>query len=221
MRSITTIIFDLDGTLANTEPLWAASTRAILAENGISITDEEHHALNRKIRGKSIIECMIVIKEMFELTDDPKQLEEKMVEYFELFRKGIQQIPDSEMFIQLIQKRYKIGIASNSNRYTMQKTVEKLSLHKYFGEHTYSKDDVMGIAKPAPDVFLYAARMLGSDVKDCVVIEDSETGVTAAKNAGMTCIAINTSGMPDKLTKVDLIVDDFKELIEKFDNYFI
>jgi HAD superfamily hydrolase (TIGR01509 family) len=221
MRSITTIIFDLDGTLANTEPLWAASTRAILAENGINISDEEHHSLNRRIRGKSIIECMKTIKEIFNLVEEPERLEDKMVDYFELFRDGIQRIQDSEKFIEMVKERYKIAIASNSNRYTMMKTVEKLLLQKYFGDHTYSKDDVMGKAKPHPDVFLHAAKMVGSEVRDCLVIEDSETGVTAAKNAGMFCIAVNTSGMPDKLTKADMIVNDFGELIEKFDNYFI
>lgn len=220
MNNISTIIFDLDGTLANTEPLWSSSTKSILAEYGILISDEEHECINRKIRGKSIFECMKAIKEMFNLNDNAEYLEQKMIKYFNSFRDNITPILNSEKFIQLAHKKFKIAIASNSNKYTMLKTIEKLSINEYFGDNVYSKDDVFGKPKPFPDIYLHAAKMLKSDTRNCIVIEDSETGILAAKNAGMYCIAVNTSGMKDKLINADLIVENFDELIEKFDNLF-
>jgi beta-phosphoglucomutase-like phosphatase (HAD superfamily) len=65
-------------------------------------------------------------------------------------------------------------------------------------------------AKPKPDVFLEAAKLLELSPQECLVIEDSAAGVQAAKNAGMTCIAVLTSHVKSQLTAADLLVDDFR-----------
>jgi len=82
----------------------------------------------------------------------------------------------------------------------------------------YFEDIISGYelpAKPAPDVFLQAARVLGLSPVHCCVIEDSIVGVQAAKNAGMACIAVTTSQPPSKLDLADIVIKDFTQPISE------
>jgi len=210
----TTIIFDLDGTIANTEPFWAKSTQKMLEKRNISLTDLEHHELNKKIRGKCLFEGMLIVKNLYDLEDHHHDLRSELVSTFDSIRHEVDYVPGCQEFIEkvLYKHKYKVAIASNGSRQIVNDTVKNLGLSKYFGHHVYSKDDVNGIAKPKPDIFLFAAKMLGSDPSECIVIEDSETGIEAAKNAGMFVIAINTSNMLEQLSKADIIVPDYDSI---------
>lgn len=205
----TTIIFDLDGTIANTEPFWSASTKKLLERRNISLTDIEHHDLNKKIRGKCLFEGMLIVKNLYDLDDHHHDLRSELITTFDSVRHEVDYVPGCQEFIEKVLLKYKIAIASNGSRKIVNDTVKNLGLDKYFGNHVYSKDDVNGIAKPKPDVFLFAAKMLNSDPSECIVIEDSETGIEAAKNAGMFVIAINTSNMPDQLSKADIVASNY------------
>ena len=208
----TNIIFYLDGTIANTEPFWSASTKKLLEKRNKSITDLEHHELNKKIRGKCLFEGMLIVKNLYDLDDHHHDLRTELIDTFDSVRHEVDYVPGCQEFIEKVSSKYKIAIASNGSRKIVNETVKNLGLEKYFGDHVYSKDDVNGIAKPKPDVFLFAAKMLNSDPSECIVIEDSETGIEAAKNAGMFVIAINTSNMLEQLSKADIIVSDYDSI---------
>ena len=75
----TTIIFDLDGTIANTEPFWSKSTKTLLEKRNISLTDLEHHELNKKIRGKCLFEGMLIVKNLYDLEDHHHDLRSEIV----------------------------------------------------------------------------------------------------------------------------------------------
>jgi len=212
MQRVTTIIFDLDGTIANTEPLWEASTRKMLEKRNKSLTHIEQHNLNKKIRGKCLFEGMLIVKELYDLEDHHHDLRTELLNHFDSIQHLVNYIPGCQEFIERVHQKYKIGIASNGSRKVVNQTVENLSLKQYFQDHIYSKDDVGGVAKPKPDVFLHAAKMLNSDPSECIVIEDSETGIEAAKKAGMYVIAINTSNMDDKLVCADVICHDYESV---------
>ncbi len=220
--NFTTIIFDLDGTIANTESFWAVSTRKLLEKRNKSLTDIEHHELNKKIRGKCLFEGMLIVKTLYDLEDHHHDLRTELIDHFDSVRHQVKYVPGCQEFIEKVQSKYKIAIASNGSRKIVNETVKNLSLEQYFKEHIYSKDDVGGIAKPKPDIFLHTAKMLNSNPPECIVIEDSETGIEAAKKAGMFVIAINTSDMMDKLTQADIICQDYESIwncLEKIDSY--
>ncbi len=103
------------------------------------------------------------------------------------------------------------GLASSAPMENIQSLLVNFNLTEYFdqivsGEHLP--------AKPEPDVFLKAAQALGRPPENCWVIEDSQPGVEAAKNAGMTCIAVTTNLPPTKLKSADLILEDFLKPLE-------
>lgn len=77
-----------------------------------------------------------------------------------------------------------VAVVSNSRRYRLNRCVERAGALMFFGQHVYSAE-VVGRPKPAPDAYLYAARRLGFEPCDCLVVEDSVTGVQAARAAGM------------------------------------
>ena len=90
---------------------------------------------------------------------------------------------------------------------------------KYFAEHIYHVDHVKKAYKPNPDVYLHSAKMLNLDPSECIAIEDSSSGVKAAKAAGMYCIGINTGKNRDLLKQADAIVDCYTEIdLEKLLN---
>jgi HAD superfamily hydrolase (TIGR01509 family) len=212
MNKFGAIIFDLDGTIADTEPFWAISTRNILEKRGVILTDVKHHELNRQLRGKCLSEAMLITKNIYNLDDDHNDLRIELINYFDSIRHKVGFIAGCREFIEKVAKKYKIAIASNGSKDIVDKTVHNLSLQQYFGAHIYSKDDVYGITKPKPDIFIHTSKMLNIAPSECIVIEDSETGIEAAKNAGMFVIAINTSNMIDKLSQANIIAQNYDSI---------
>ena len=94
----------------------------------------------------------------------------------------------------------------------LQVVDRRLGLSKLFDGRIFTLADVGYQSKPSPDLFLHAARQLDSEVRKCVVIEDSPFGVEAAKRAGMKCIALTTTYSREKLLTADLIVGAFSEI---------
>jgi len=108
-------------------------------------------------------------------------------------------------------------VASSAPMENIQSLLISFDLHKYFdrivsGEHLP--------AKPKPDVFLTAAQALGRPPETCWVIEDSQPGVEAAKNAGMICIAVSTNLTSTELASADLVVKDFTKPLESVLRHF-
>jgi len=120
-------------------------------------------------------------------------------------------------FISIIQlKKIPIAIATSSQNDLLELVKTKLNLPRFFNEHIYTIDTLLLRSKPAPDIFLHAARQLQIPAEKCVVIEDSPYGVQAAKNAKMYCIGLVGTNSAEKLNAADLIVQNYQELIQIF-----
>ncbi|MBA2760424.1 MAG: HAD family phosphatase [Segetibacter sp.] len=201
------VIFDMDGTLiASTEADFLAWKRTF-ADNGKDLTYETYFPL---LGMKS---ADVISRELkLEGREVDKALADKLVYFEEIMEtNGIDPIPFAEELLKAVKKLpVKTALATSSRRMKMQMVMKKLNFLQYFDEVVTGEE--VHKSKPAPDIFIRAAEKLKLDAHECIVIEDASTGVTAAKSAGMMCIAITTTHRRDQLQHADLVIDSFKEI---------
>ena len=193
MPSPALLIFDCDGVLVDSERLAHEVLCEMLAEVGISLTLRE--AFDR-FMGSSTEKCLAVLHEL--LGDAPPA--DFMTRYGErssaAFRAGLSPVDGITPLLEALTLPY--CVASNGPREKMRFTLGHTGLLPRFEGRLFSAQDVQR-PKPAPDLFLHAARTLGAAPAQCVVIEDSPTGVAAARAAGMTVYGFAAMTDPARL----------------------
>jgi len=204
----------MDGTIVDTEHIWRKATKNVIERRGIKYTPELEKEIDKYIRGIGLRESCKLIKEIVDLDDHLNDLmAEKEKDANALYKKGISFIEGFLDFHKKVkEKNLNRAIATNADPTTVTVTNEVLNLKKLFGKHIYDISYVNYVAKPNPDIYLYVADIFKLDPTECIAIEDSKHGVEAAKNAGMTCIGINTSKKPDQLEKSDFIINEYREI---------
>ncbi|WP_433918081.1 HAD family phosphatase [Streptomyces canus] len=180
------VIFDLDGTLVDSEPNYYEASRRLLAEHGIAFTWQD----NEQYVGISTWETLGVWQERYGITAPRIELlGELNHRYLELARTATRAYPEMRKFVELLAGAgVPMAVASGSSPEAIDAILAGTGLDTYL-RTTVSADEVAH-GKPAPDVFLEAAHRLGADPADCVVLEDAAPGAAAAHAAGMRCIAI-------------------------------
>ncbi|MER6711607.1 HAD family phosphatase [Streptomyces sp. NPDC000877] len=181
------VIFDLDGTLVDSEPNYYEAGRQTLAEHGVpgfSWADHERYV------GISTQETVADWKERYGLRASVEELfSDKNRRYLELARTSTRAYPEMRAFVELLAAEdVPMAVASGSSPEAIEAVLSGTGLAALLP--TVVSADEVAHGKPAPDVFLEAARRLGSDPADCVVLEDAAPGAAAAHAAGMRCIAI-------------------------------
>jgi len=181
---ITTVIFDLDGLLADTEPLHCQAYQLALREHGIHLTETEY--------GEHWVRCGRGIHEWIDEHGhelDPGALRvRKAGHYQELLRSSLRPMNGAEALLNRLSGKMRIGLASSSYRDAVDGVIYGLGISQFF-EAVVSGLDVARV-KPAPDIFLETAKRLGVAPAQCAVLEDAEKGVIAAHAAGMICVAV-------------------------------
>jgi len=181
---ITTVIFDLDGLLADTEPLHCRAYQDALQSEGASLTKADY--IEHWVRsGKGIADWVA----LHGLNVDPLALRvKKSARYLELLASSLRPMDGALELLKVLYGNKTLALASSSYQDAVDGVLEGLNIAHYF------KAIVTGLdvprVKPAPDIFLTAARRVGVVSSECVVIEDAEKGVLAAYQAGMSCIAV-------------------------------
>jgi len=208
------IIFDMDGTIIDTEHIWQEATRQVIVNRGVVYTQEMRDELHRRKQGHALHQSSLIMKEVAGLRDDAVTLSyEKAAIADALFEEGIRFIQGFEDFhAQAVALNLKTGVATNATDQTVAITDRKLNLRKFFGEHIYHIGHVENRGKPNPALYLLAARELGVTPAECLVIEDSANGIVAAKAAGMYCFGINTAGTPELLKHADAVINGYHEI---------
>lgn len=203
------IIFDMDGVLLDSEPLHLKAYQLFLQNFGITFTEED----NRPFLGRKDLELATHLISQHGIEMNPLELvDEKEKLMATLISAGISPMPGVVKVLQDAESlKISCGIASSATLPTIKSIVDALHISRYFQALT-SGDEVEN-GKPAPDVYLLAAARLGVKPNQCLVIEDSQNGVSAAKAANMHCVAIPcaTTQHQDH-SRADKILDTLESL---------
>ena len=183
-KMIRALIFDLDGLLADTELLHCQAYQKAFAEHGI-VLDAQEYAEHWVRNGKGIIDWV----DSRGLNFDPLTLRlRKSAHYLELLKSSLRPMDGALDLLESLRGKFRIALASSSYPDAIDGVLAGLQIASHF-EVIVSGLDVVAV-KPAPDIFLLAARALQVDPTECLVLEDAEKGVVAAHRAGMRCIAV-------------------------------
>lgn len=208
--TIQAVIFDLDGTIVDSEPLHEQTFYQLFAELG---HPEDHGIEFSKFYGTSDEAVWIDFLQRF---PQPQSLQEllhwKQVRYLETARQVNPVFPGIPELISLLANQFKLGLASGSRHDVIDAMLDLSQLGHHFPHTIRTSSQDVAVGKPEPDIFLLAAARLGVDPSQCVVIEDSVFGVTAAQRAGMIPIAITNTFPEHQLAHAWRVVNSCGEL---------
>ena len=183
---ISTVIFDLDGLLTDTEVLHCQAWRQTLAASGVDVSEEEY--CEHWIRAGLGIGDLVRLRA---LEHDPEVLRQaKLQRYVALLETSLRPMPGAVTLLDALHGRKRLALATSSYGATVEMILTQLDLARYF-EAVAANESVTRL-KPHPDVFLHVAERLDVAPSACVVLEDAEKGVVAAHAAGMKVIAVPT-----------------------------
>lgn len=204
-------IFDMDGVLIDSETFYTEMEQINFIQLGLNISHEEHITYQgtatdemwKKIKAKHKVPYSI--DELVKMTNDLTIPVFKNMEKMEPMP-GVIKLLDK-----LKSRKIPLALASSSFPEVIEIVLDKTGLRDYFDEVVNSR--MVGKSKPAPDIFLLAANQLNISPQRCIVIEDSTNGITAAKSAGMYCIAYNGPGAEHQdQSQADFIIQDYETL---------
>jgi beta-phosphoglucomutase len=214
MERIKAVIFDLEGVVVDSEPVWTHADLIFLKNHGIEMTFEEYEAgIKHLLMGLVLRDGITLMKQHYGLPEDPVVLaEERRAIVKSLFSDEVTYIPGFSEFHGSIRDIYPTAVATSLERYFLTPLDGRLALSQQFNGNLHSVEDIGFISKPDPAIFLHAAKGLGINSRDYLVIEDAPKGVEAAKRAGMKCVALTTSSPRERLIQADLVVNSYKDI---------
>jgi HAD superfamily hydrolase (TIGR01509 family) len=210
LSPIEAVVFDLDGVLLDSEHVWDDVREQLARERG----GRWHDRAQADMMGMSSPEWSRYMHDVIGLAESPDEINDEVVR--RLLRRYAAELPlvgGSVDAVQRLAGSFRLALASSSNRAVIDAVLEQTQLARSF-EVTVSSEEVPR-GKPAPDVFVEAARRLGVPPERCAAVEDSGNGIRAAHAAGMRVVAIPNRRYPpppDALTLADVVLDSLAEL---------
>ena len=207
-KKLEAVVFDMDGVIIDSEPLWSEAERQLLARR--NLTYSEH--LKPLLMGLDSREAVRILRRHYDLGEPVEELvHERNQLVSELIQQHGEPIPYALELIQRVRERgLKTVVASSSPYALVELVVDKLGIGPLL-DLVLSGDEVSR-GKPAPDIYDTVAKTLRVAPECCLVIEDAPNGVRAAKAAGMRCLAITTGASKSELAAADQVVEDFRGL---------
>jgi HAD superfamily hydrolase (TIGR01509 family) len=204
------IVFDLDGVLLESEPVWNEAKAELVRERGGRWSE---HA-PRAMMGMSSPEWSRYMREELRVPLHPDAISADVVERLRLsYQRGLPLIEGAVEAVERLGARWPLGLASSSNREIIDLFLRLSGLEERFAATVSSEEVKRG--KPAPDVYLEVLRRLGADPARATAVEDSESGIRAARAAGMRVLAFPNSAWPpaaDALALADAVLGSLAEL---------
>jgi HAD superfamily hydrolase (TIGR01509 family) len=185
------VIFDLDGVLTDSEQLWNQAKHDLVVSAGGHWRDDAPQAM----MGMSSTEWASYMHDELGVALDPEDINREVVRRMEeLYRARLPLLPGAVETVQALARHWPLGLASSSNREIIDLVLALAGVADAFAATVSSEEVQRG--KPAPDVYLEAARRLDANAGGCVAVEDSGNGLRAAAAAGMTVIAVPNPHYP-------------------------
>ena len=208
---IQTVIFDLDGVIIDSEPIYFSIEKEMFKELKIPVSFEEHCGYV----GTSSRNMWEAIVEKYKLPCKAEVLVKRESDAYLDHLLSQNNLSPIYGVVELIKdfhkENFKILLASSSHMKVIDIVINKFHLSEYFIGKISGTD--LKFSKPHPEIFLRAAKLANCKPEECAVIEDSENGVSAAKAANMKCIGFaNPNSGVQNLTKADIIITSFKQL---------
>lgn len=203
-------IFDLDGLLLDSEQVWSAAKERLTRERGGTWTAAAEHDM----LGMSSPEWVAYMQNELGVPLPAAELSDDVVRLVaEAYRDGLPLLPGATDAVERLAARWPLAIASSSNREIIDLVLNRAGWTGLFRASVSSEEVARG--KPAPDVYVEAARRLGADPARCVAIEDSEPGIRSAHAAGAAVVAVPNPHYPptaDALAHADLVLESLHGL---------
>ena len=207
---IRAVVFDLDGVLIQSEEVWDAVRERYVTDRGGRYDDE----VQRAMMGMSAPEWSTYLAEDAGVPGPPEQINADVVErMLGAYRRELPLLPGAADVVRRMRAAFPLALASSSNRAIFEEVLRLAGIADSLTATVSSEEVARG--KPAPDVYLEAARRLGVAPESCAAIEDSHSGIRSAHAAGMRVIAIpNASYPPDTeaLELADVVLDSLDQL---------
>jgi HAD superfamily hydrolase (TIGR01509 family) len=211
------VIFDLDGVLLDSEQLWNRAKEELVRERGGHWREDAPRAM----MGMSSLEWSRYLHDELGVALDAEEINRDVVARMQrLYRSSLPLLPGAVEAVEALRRRWPLGLASSSNREIIDLALSESGLACAFAATVSSEEVEHG--KPAPDVYLEAARRVGVRADRCVALEDSGNGVRSAAAAGMAVIAVPNPHYPPDQEAVELaaatvagVADVTVELVER------
>jgi HAD superfamily hydrolase (TIGR01509 family) len=207
---IDAVVFDLDGVIIDSEELWNEVREALARERG----GRWSARAQADMMGMSSTEWSRYLHDVVGLQEPPEEINREVVD--RMLARYSERLPLIDGALDAVKRlaaHWPLGVASSSNRELIDRVLEVSGLAPYFKATVSSEEVAHG--KPAPDVYLEAARRLGVKPSRCAAIEDSASGIRSAHAAGMRVIAIPNHAFPpppDVVASADVVLDSIAEL---------
>jgi HAD superfamily hydrolase (TIGR01509 family) len=208
--NIEAVVFDLDGVIVDSEHVWDAAREALARERG----GRWHEGAQQDMMGMSSVEWSRYMHDVIGLKDPPEEISAEVARRLEAtYREELPLIDGATEAVARLAERWPLAVASSSNRPIIDLVLVLSGLDRFF-RATVSSEEVSH-GKPAPDVYLEAARRLGADPERSAAVEDSRSGILSARAAGMRVVAIPNMRFPpgeEALAAADVLIPSIGEL---------
>ena len=199
----------MDGVIVDSEELKAASWKHMFEKYNIPKKGDLWYLERKGISNKELWKDVV---EIFHIKKNSEELWEEQMSHSLILEKKAEPIKTTLKFINSIKGIYRLAVASTNHKKIVEYNLSKMGIHDYFEFITSGFDECKN-QKPAPDIYLLTAQKLNLKPSECLIIEDSSSGVESAKRAGIKCVGFTNGKINiQDLSKADLIIEDFDNL---------
>ncbi|MDQ4028747.1 MAG: HAD family phosphatase [Actinomycetota bacterium] len=210
---ILAVIFDLDGLLVDSEQAWNEARKQLTIDRG----GRWRSKATREMMGMSSKEWSQYMRDELGVDMRPEDISGAVVELMKsLYLENLPLLPGATEAVARTAARWPLGLASSSNRPLIDLALESSGMGEFFSATVSSEEVARG--KPAPDVYLEAARRLSVDAAACAAVEDSHNGILSANAAAMRVIVVPNMAFPpepDAIVQADAVIQSLDELTQE------
>lgn len=221
MPQIKAVIYDVDGTMVDSEPLHVAAWGEALHQQGHELADLSEEFQATMAGKKPIVIAESMVKELHLSAGAQEFLNFKAKMFLELVQADLKGMPGvAESVHRLTGDGYELAIGTSLDRSYIDLALAKLGFTNSF--KVIITGDRIKNGKPHPETYLSVAQQLGRQPSECIVLEDAKSGIQSAKAARMLCIAIeNPHALPQDTSEADAVVQSLNEVTKELINSLV